>query len=120
MERLYFIEYKGKKILIEDFTKTSYGEEFVSLLTRAHDMIASQPPFSCLCLFDATDGRLDGQSLTAIREFTRRNTPYIKFTALVGISGFLHVGMFAVSRATGRPLQAFPNRQAALDFLAAQ
>jgi hypothetical protein len=120
MERVYFIDYKGKTILIEDFTKISYGEEFLQALTQAEALIASRPLASALCLFDATDGKLDGQALTRLTEFTRRNTPHIKATALVGISGFLHVGAFAVSRATGRNLRAFSTRQQALDYLAEQ
>jgi len=120
MERVYFIEYKGKKILIEDFTTLSYGDEFVKTIATAGAIIASQPPASALCLFDASGGKLDGQALVVLKEFTRKNTPYIKATALVGISGFLNVGMFAISRATGRSLKAFATRQEAFEFLAAQ
>jgi hypothetical protein len=120
MERVYFMEYKGKTILIEDFTTLSYGDEFLKAIAAARAMIASRPLGSALCLFDATDGKLDGQALVALKQFTQQNTPYVKCTVLVGISGFLHVGMFAVSRATGRSLRAFSNRQDALDYLATQ
>jgi hypothetical protein len=118
MERIQWLDFKGRKILIEDFSGVKPGDEFRETLAKASRAIASQPPKSVLALFDATDANFDMESLTALGEFVKQNTPFVKFSCAVGITGLLVVALQAVQRVGGRDFKMFSDRQEALEFLA--
>ncbi len=118
MERVYFIEHKGKKILIEDFTNLRAGEEYEKTLKFAQSTIAAEPQQSVLALFDASNCSFNNEMLTQMKEFTKANTPFIKKATVVGITGLLQVALSAVSKFSGREFITFKTREEALDFLA--
>ena len=117
MERIRMIEYKGKTILLEDFSNLQPGPEFYRELEKAVQLTRSQPPKSVLTLFDATNSQFDAGVLTALKNFVKGNTPFIKYSAVVGMKGLKQIGLAAVSKAAGRPLELFDTREEALDFL---
>jgi hypothetical protein len=117
-DRVRFIEHKGKSILLQDYSNLRPGPEFYELVDIAQKLIAAQPPKSVLSLVDATQSVFDAGVLVALKRFAQANTPYMKFTAAVGITGLKEVGLMAVSKAAGRPFETFDNRESALDFLA--
>ncbi|MBN1896070.1 hypothetical protein JW906_16410 [bacterium] len=117
MDRIRFIEYKGKNILIEDFSGLKPGEEFDKTLETARQTIASQPPKSVLALFDATNASFNMEALNAMSGFVKQNTPYIKKACAVGIKGLLVVALQTVTRLGGRSFHTFDTRDEALEFL---
>ena len=119
-ERIRFILYKGKSILLEDFSNLRPGKEFLDTLATAQKLIAVQPPKSVLAVLDATQSSFNAEILAAMKDFVRANTPYIRSSAVVGIVGLLNVGLTAVSKVRGRPFHTFPNRDAAMEFLITQ
>jgi hypothetical protein len=116
--RVRFIEHKGRKILIQDYSTLIPGPEFYQLVEKARVMIAAEPFRSVLTVVDATGSVFDTAVLQTLKEFVKVNTPYIKKTAVVGISGLKEVGLLAVSRGLGRPLDTCGSVQEALDLLA--
>jgi hypothetical protein len=118
MERIRFVEHKGKSILLEDFSGVKPGEEFKQTLDHARLAIVSQPPKSVLALFDATGANFDMDSLTALGDFVKSNTPFIKYAAVVGITGLLTIALQAVQRVGGRDFKVCSSREEAMDFLA--
>jgi hypothetical protein len=120
MERIATITYKGKQILVEDFTNMGSTPEFFELIKIAQVKIASFPEKSVLAVFDATGTRYNSDMLNAMKEFTKNNTPYIKAAAVVGIDGMLKIALMAVSNFSGRPFNPFADRQSAMDWLAKQ
>jgi len=120
MERVTFIEHKGKKILLEDFSGITPGEEFYEALEQARKTIHSQPENSVLALFDATDGYFDQDVMNKMKEFTTSNKPYMKAVAVVGITGLLKIALMTVSKFSGRDFKTFNTREAALEWLVAQ
>ncbi len=118
MERIRFIEHKGKSILLEDFSAVKPGEEFKQTLDQAVRTIRSKPPKSVLAVFDATDSNFDMESLTALGDFVKKNTPFMKFAAVVGITGLLTIALQAVERVGGRDFKVCSTREEAMDFLA--
>jgi hypothetical protein len=115
--RVRFIEHKGKSVLLQDYSGMQPGPEFADLIKRARAVIDRQPPHSVLTLVDASNSVFDSEVLVIMKDFVKRNTPYILYTAVVGITGLKEVGLMAVSRVAGRPLQTFPTREEALDYL---
>ncbi|MBN2103512.1 hypothetical protein JW835_05670 [bacterium] len=120
MERIQFIEHKGKKILLEDFSGMKPGDEFAEVLAEARKIIHSQSKSSVLALFDATDAMYDHDTLDQVKEFSASNTPYIKASAVVGITGLRKIALTAVSKLSGRDFKVFNSRREALDWLADQ
>jgi hypothetical protein len=118
MERLQFIDYKGKRILIEDFTRLMPGGEFNKSIKAAQKIIAAEPENSVLAIFDATDSSFNAEMLEQIKKFTKANSPYIKTVCVVGLNGLLQIALSAVIKFTGREFNTFRTRQEALDFLA--
>jgi len=118
MERVQFVTYKGKKILVEDFSTLNPGSEFNQTIKKAQGMIASEPKGSVLAIFDATGCSFNSDMLTQMKDFTKANTPYIKKATVVGMNGLLQVALSAVSKFTGREFITFKTREEAMDFLA--
>jgi hypothetical protein len=119
MERIQFITYKGKKVLIEDFTNLGPGSEFNDAIKKAQEMIAAEPQNSVLAVFDATGCSFNTDMLNSMKEFTKANTPYIKKATVVGMTGLLQVALTAVSKFSGRDFITHKTREEAMDFLAA-
>ncbi len=119
-DKVYFTTYNGKRILIEDFTHLKPGPEFTNRIEFARNLIASQPQNSVLAVFDATGVMFNSEILNAMKEFTKANTPYIKASCVVGVSGMLQVGMTAVSKFSGRNFVSFQTREQALEWLCNQ
>ena len=117
MGRVTFMDYKGKKILLEDFTNLRPGSEYEDTLKTAQAMIAAEPQKSVLALFDATNCTFNNDMLNQMKEFTKANTPYIKKATVVGITGLLQVALSAVSKFAGRDFFSFKTREEALEFL---
>ncbi len=118
MGRICFTQYKGKDILIEDFSNLYPGKEFLETIATAQKLITSQPPNSVLAILDATNAHYDMEIITAMKGFVRANSPYIRSSAVVGVNGLLHIALQALSTASGRSFPVFNSREAALEYLA--
>ena len=118
--RIQFVLFKGKKILVEDFTQLKPGPEFLTLIQEAQDLIATQPPKSVLAVFDASGASFNSEILNAMKRFTQENTPYIQAASVVGITGMLQIALTAVSRFAGRDFITFKTRSEAMEWLVLQ
>jgi hypothetical protein len=120
MERIQFVQHKGKNILLEDFTKLSPGTEMIETIGVARKIIHSQPPKSVLAVLDATDAHYDNDTIGAMREFVNANTPYMKAASVVGITGLLGIALSAITQFSGRSFKTFKTREEAMDWLTEQ
>jgi hypothetical protein len=120
MGRINVVDHKGKRILVQDFSGVRAGEEFERTIAEAKAYIASQPGKSILSVFDATKAVYNTAVLTALKDFTKHNEPYMKASAVVGVEGILSIALLAVSKFSGRTFKSFSDRQAAMDWLVDQ
>jgi hypothetical protein len=120
LERIQMIDYKGKTILLEDFSEMHPGPESFETLKSAEKLIRSRPPKSVLALFDATGATFNAAALSALKDFTKGNTPYVKYAVAIGIRGMLKIALAAVAKASNRPFQTFDTREEALEYLVSQ
>jgi hypothetical protein len=120
MSRISFIEYKGKKLLMEDFSHAAAPEELIAWIDEARKVIASQPEKSVLAVLDATGSRFNNDVLEAMKQFTKANAPYVNHACVVGIDGLLAVALTAVSKFSGRSFKTCANMQEAKDWLVSQ
>lgn len=120
MERVKFIEHKGKRILHLDFSNLSGMSEVGSIISTAKPIISKEPPGSVLTLSDFSGSmQLKQQMSDPLKEFTKHNKPYVKAGAVLGVSGLMQVVFSAVLVVSGRSnLKLFSDPESAKNWLA--
>ncbi len=119
MERIQFIQHKGKQILHLDFTRAN-ADEVLQVIREATGVIAAQPAKSLRTLTDVTDMRFNTEATEALKVFVNHNKPYVTASAVVGITGLKQIIYNAVLKFSGRNLVAFDSVSQAKDWLVNQ
>ena len=120
MAGVSFIMHKGVKILYEDFSQVK-PEEVLALIEKAKTIIHKEPLNSILALVNVKDTHFDMTITTALKDFTKSNTPYIKFAAVYGVEGLKEVIYRGILAFTGRKnIVLFKTLEEAKDHLASQ
>jgi hypothetical protein len=105
MERSRFVEHRGKRILVLDYT--NLGTDLDQLRTeieRSKVVIGSQPPGSVLTMTDVRGSRISPGAVKAMQELVKFNAPYVKWSAVV-------VGLTGVYLTAFRAMQALSRRK---------
>jgi len=111
-----FIDYKGREILFLDVSNCT-SAEIVAELEIAAKKIASKPEKSVLVLTDSTNGDYSSETSNAMTEFSKKNTPYVKGSAVIGADPMRKILVSVVRMATKRDIKTFDSKTAALDWL---
>jgi len=119
MERIEFIQHKGKQILHLNFTHAK-PMEVVEASKAAMSLIAKQPAKSLRTLTDVTDMNFDTASTQALKELARHNAPFVMAGAVVGITGLRQIIYNAVIKFSGRNLVVFDSPDQAKEWLTNQ
>ncbi len=119
MNRIEFIQYKGKQILHLNFTQAN-AAKVIQIIRTAKAVIAAQPEKSLRTLTDVTEMSFNEEAATALKEFASYNKPYVTAAAVVGITGLKKIIYNAVVKFSGRNLVAFDTRDQAKDWLVTQ
>ncbi len=117
MERVQFIQHKGKKILHLNFADCK-AHEVLEVIERSKAAIKAQPEKSLFTLTDVTNAAFNSQVSDAMKEFVTHNKPYVIAAAVVGISGLKQIIFNAVMKVSGRQLHAHGSLNEAKDWLA--
>ena len=120
MERVAFVEHRGRRILVVDYSGLRNLTEIEPPATQATQTMAEEPRGSVLALVDLTGVPLSLRSTRQLGELAVSNAPFVKARALVGIPAAARPVMRAISQLSGRPMEAFSDRESALDWLAEQ
>ncbi len=119
MERVEFIQHKGKQILHLNFTHAK-PEEVVEASKAAIGLIAKQPAKSLRTLTDVTNMNFNTASTQALKELAKHNAPYVIAGAVVGITGLKQIIYNAVIKFSGRNLVVFDTSDLAKEWLVTQ
>jgi hypothetical protein len=117
MERVQFIEHRGKKILHLNFADCK-PTEVLQVIEQAKSTIKAQPHKSVYTLTDVTNSAFNSAVSDAMKDFVLHNKPYVVASAVVGVTGLKQIIFNAVMKLSGRKLTAFENIDAAKDWLA--
>ena len=120
MERTRFVEHKGHRILLLDYSGIHQGEEAFTAIEQSKKVIATQRPGSVLVMTVVRDARYNSAVLQALKELTTHNAPYVKASALVGMGGLHRIAYQAVILFSRRKIQTFDTEAQALDWLVQQ
>ncbi len=112
-----FVEYKGKRILcLRYLTRTK--EDFLAQLEEVKALVASQAPNSLLIMTVFGGLRFDTEIATAVKDYTAHNGPYVRASAVVGISGLRKSLYNAVVYLARRQIKICQTEDEALEYLA--
>ncbi|MBI9049815.1 MAG: hypothetical protein JEZ00_10370 [Anaerolineaceae bacterium] len=106
--------------MIEDFSNIKSKAEFIELLNEIERVAVKEPEGSILALFDATNAHYSSESLTYLKDVTKRVDRYMKSTSVVGIKGMLVIALRSVSKFVNRKYNLAKTREAAMDWLIEQ
>jgi len=115
-ERLRFLQYKGKAILLIDLSHGS-GKELMMLLDEVRAEVAQHAPGSVLTLADFTDAEIDKTVATRMKEVLTLDRPYVKRSAWVGTESVPHVYYENFKTFSQRDFPTFKTREEAMDWL---
>ena len=117
-DRLKKISHRGCSILFTDYSNFVTFEDWKVLLDAERQLMPNEPLGSVLALAVFTGSRFSASVFTAIKELAVSNKPYIKASALVGLSS-LQQGVFlkGIERTADRSFGLFDSIEQAKDWL---
>jgi hypothetical protein len=118
-DRLKKISHRGCSILFTDYSNFITFDEWKVLLDAERQLMPKEQLGSVLALAVFTGSRFSASVFSAIKELAVHNKPYIKASALVGLSS-LQQGVFlkGIERTADRSFGLFDTVDQAKDWLA--
>jgi hypothetical protein len=120
MERIRFIEHQGTRILLLDFAGIRDPDEALREIQRCREVVARQPASSLLVMTLVRDGRYNAAVLQGMKDLAAHNAPYVRASAVVGMSGLHRIAYQAVIMFSKRNIKVFDQEAEALDWLGTQ
>jgi hypothetical protein len=118
-ERARFIEHKGKKIFVLDFSNCQ-PSEMLALVDECARQVRSQPKKSIYTVTIATGAKFDFDVVNKLKQLTSENEPYVIKSAVVGMTGMQQVVLMIVSNFSNRKFELFDSVEKAKEFFASE
>jgi hypothetical protein len=118
-ERIHFIEHRGKKILLIDYSNAT-ATEMQLLLVQVRATIAKHAHENVVTLADFTGAEVDHDVAMKIKEVLTLDRPFVKKTAWVGTEHIPHAFMENFHNFSQREIVTFKTREEAMDWLSEQ
>lgn len=120
MSRFTWTEHKGTRILFGDFSGVTRPDELTLAIEEGKRVVLNQPPKSLLSLLDVEGLHFTVDTARRLKEGMAQNTPFVKATAVIGLSGLQKVLFQAIRRIRPGTIESFSTREEALDWLLTQ
>lgn len=122
MAGVYELNYKGKNIFCLDVAGLKLKDrlEFQKHVEHAEEQIRKHPLKSLLLITNVMDTGFDTQVAAIMGEYADHNTPYVKASALVGVSGVQKVVLAAIKALIGRDFYLADSMEEAQEWLIQQ
>ncbi len=111
-----FVEHKGKRILLVDFTNAS-AHDMMLLLEELRETVAREPRGSLITFSDWTGATVDHAVAMKVKEVLTLDRPFVKKTAWVGTESIPHAFMENFHTFSQREIVTFKTREEAMDWL---
>jgi len=118
-DRIHFIEHKGKKILLLDFSHAT-APQMQLLLEYVRVTVAKQSRESVTILADFEGAEIDHAVAMRIKEVLTLDRPFVKKGAWVGAQHIPKAFMENFHTFSQREIVTFKTREEALDWLVAE
>lgn len=125
MDRIQFIQYKGKSILLVDLNgiRTGDTELITKVISDSSEIIRNNDNLESgiRVLTDITNAEVDLKGISLMAAYVEGNKPYVKASALVGSSDSLDIVKNVIEKETDREFKSgFLTRNQACDWLVKQ
>ena len=122
MASVYELNHKGKTIVCLDIAGLQSRDkpEFRKLVAQAKQNIRQYPLKSALVITNVINTGFDTEVSGIIKEYAQHNTPYVKASAVVGISGWSKIILMAIKTVTGRDFYLADTMEEAKEWLVKQ
>ncbi len=119
MAGFYELDHKGKKILCLDISSLQVRDkpEFHKFVARAKQIIGQHAPKSALVITNVTDTGFDTEIANLIKEYAEHNTPYVKASSVVGVTGWQKVILTTIKAVTRRDFHLADTEEEAKEWL---
>src|SRR5690349_21356414 len=117
MQRIRFIEHRGVRVLLTDYSPPITEAEGLAAMDECRRLVAQQPLQSLLLLTNVTGAYFNTRAVQGLKDLAAHNSPYVRRSAVVGVSGLQKIIYQAVQRFAKRDIVLFSARQDALDWL---
>ncbi len=116
------MNYKDREICYLDASNMTTKEiqNIETDMNKAMKIVASKPPKSALMITNVTNVMFNTQMAELFKNYANHNTPYVKASALVGITGIQKVVLSTVKRLTNRDYQLFDSLEEAKEWIIKQ
>lgn len=115
-ERIQFIQYKSRPVMIIDFSQGTKDEILVAL-DEIQRQVARHQPNSLLIYADFTDAHIDKAVATRMKEVLVFDRPYVKRSAWVGTESLPKVFYDNFKNFSQRDFPTFQTREEAMEWL---
>ncbi len=116
--RSEWIEYKGKKIFYQNFSRNFFNSAAVKEeLAEVQKIVMAQPLGSTLVLSDFRDTNVGSDLLSAMNSASAATKTYVRKTAVLGVTGMKRKLADLLTAITGQPLKYFDTMETAEDWL---
>ena len=116
-DRCRFVSHKGKQIYLIDIEGLTPDQVVTHIPIAAKD-IRAQPLGSVMTLVHVKGVKLEERMNNDLKELAAGNKPYVRLSAISGLSPLQRVVLNTVKIFTRREFHLFDEKQKALDFLA--
>ena len=113
-ERVRFIEHG---IILIDLSGISEPDKELHHSEFARRLVATQPLGQALVLTDVTGSKASEAAIDALKKLAAHNKPFVRASALVGLSPITRVIFRAVVALTRRDIRPFATREEAIAYL---
>jgi len=122
MAGVYELNHEGKTILCLDIAGLQVRDkpDFHRLVAEAKLYISQRPPKSTLVITNVINTGFDTEIATLIKEYAQHNTPYIRASSVVGVTGWAKIILTTVKAVTGRDFHLADTMEEAKEWLADQ
>ena len=117
MKKPELINYKGKSILYLDFSNMSKAGEIIKLEDEVAEYMRKQPLNSVLTLTNMDNMFFNNDLRKYFEEMVKGNAPYVKSSAVIGLTGLISIMYNAFVKITGRNIKSLKSKEEALEYL---
>ncbi|HYH81494.1 MAG TPA: hypothetical protein VEX86_16945 [Longimicrobium sp.] len=105
MDRTQFIDHKGHRILLLDYTHLGTdADQLKGEIAKTKAVIGAEPPGSVLTLTDVRGSKITPGNVKAMQDLVQFNAPYVRWSAVV-------VGLTGIYLTAFRAIQALSRRR---------
>ena len=113
-----WIEYNGKKIFYQDFSRLFFNSKVVKAeLEEVQKIVKAEPKDSVLVLTDFRDTNISSDLIPAMNAASAATKDHIRKTAVLGVIGVKRKLGDLLTALTGQPLQYFDDIEEAKKWL---